>query len=248
MSLETASLLYRRPALYDAVNEPDTAAVARLIAGHRTRPATTVLDIGCATGALLASLPAHYIERVGVDLQPGMIHYASRAHPDLELHAGDARTIRLGRTFDAITCVGLTLAYLHTTDDFDAAIATLAAHAHAGTVIVLQTLTEPIESRGPFDATVSLGNGSARITTTYEWEDPFLVMRRRWCLHPSEIANDHLRRRVWSVQQLRTALAQAGLSPADALEGGYLLATATGQSTTMATGVNTATTSQERSG
>lgn len=37
MSLEAASLLYRRPDLYDEINKPDTATVAQLIAAYRPR-------------------------------------------------------------------------------------------------------------------------------------------------------------------------------------------------------------------
>jgi SAM-dependent methyltransferase len=46
-----------------------------------------VLDLGCGTGDLLASLaPAH---GVGVDLSPNMIALARQNHPNLTFHVGD---------------------------------------------------------------------------------------------------------------------------------------------------------------
>lgn len=46
-----------------------------------------ILDLGCGTGRLLASLrPAR---GVGVDLSPLMVDEARRRHPDLEFHVGD---------------------------------------------------------------------------------------------------------------------------------------------------------------
>jgi SAM-dependent methyltransferase len=46
-----------------------------------------ILDLGCGTGRLLASLrPAR---GVGVDLSPKMVGEARRRHPDLEFHVGD---------------------------------------------------------------------------------------------------------------------------------------------------------------
>jgi len=53
------------------------------------------------------------------------------------------RSVRLGHTFDAITCVGFALSYLHTVDDIRAAFTTFAAHAHIGTVLLLQLPIAP---------------------------------------------------------------------------------------------------------
>ncbi len=50
-------------------------------------PGSRILDLGCGTGRLLASLrPAR---GVGVDLSPMMVEEARRRHPDLEFHVGD---------------------------------------------------------------------------------------------------------------------------------------------------------------
>lgn len=52
-----------------------------------------VLELGCGTGQLLASLdPAH---GVGLDISEGMINVARSQHPNLEFHAGDMEDARV---------------------------------------------------------------------------------------------------------------------------------------------------------
>lgn len=65
-----------------------------------------VLEIGCGTGDLLASLnPSH---GVGVDVDPDIIAHARQHHPELEFHTMDAHQLDLGgRTFDVVVMVDL---------------------------------------------------------------------------------------------------------------------------------------------
>lgn len=214
-ALRRASLLYRRPELYDAFSTPDTPTVSALVAAHRTVAPTTVLDVGCGTGALLADLPAGYTERVGIDLQPEMVASGRLRRPGLDLRVADMREFRLGRTFDAIVCVGLCLAYAHTREDLVATLTTLAVHAAPDAVIVIQTLTDPIVEGAGTTVTVRGIEASSR----YEWRDPFVVLRRRWRFADGTTAEDELVRRVWRVGELGDALARAGLVPMDGRDG-----------------------------
>jgi SAM-dependent methyltransferase len=63
-----------------------------------------VLELGCGTGHLLASLRPSV--GVGVDISLGMVDAARRAHPDLTFHVGDMEDpellAQLGGPFDAI--------------------------------------------------------------------------------------------------------------------------------------------------
>ena len=52
------------------------------------RPGAAVLELGCATGDLLASVQPAY--GVGVDLSPRMLEEARRKHPDLTFLEADA--------------------------------------------------------------------------------------------------------------------------------------------------------------
>jgi SAM-dependent methyltransferase len=64
------------------------------------RPGAKVLELGCATGDLLASVrPAI---GVGVDLSPRMLDEARRKHPELTFHEGDANFFESGQRFNYI--------------------------------------------------------------------------------------------------------------------------------------------------
>jgi SAM-dependent methyltransferase len=63
-------------------------------------PGADVLEIGTATGELLAHLaPAR---GVGIDVAPRMIEIASRKFPGLEFHCASYRDFRPGRPFDYV--------------------------------------------------------------------------------------------------------------------------------------------------
>lgn len=50
------------------------------------------------------------------------------------------RTVRLGRTFDLVTCLGNSLSYALTDHDLADTVRTFAAHAHGGTLLVVDPL------------------------------------------------------------------------------------------------------------
>src|SRR4029453_11040222 len=74
------------------------------------------------------------------DFLESNIAYARSARRGLTLHVGDMRTIRLGRTFDVITCFGNALSYALTDEDLERVAATFGAHAHAGTLLMVDAL------------------------------------------------------------------------------------------------------------
>ena len=210
MGLETASLLYRRPELYDALNTPDTATIWSLVQQHCSALPKSLLDLGCGTGSFLSSLPGHLSRRVGVDVQPGMVAFAVATHPELDVSVGDIRTVRLGEQFDVVTCIGMSLAYLLEVEDLRAGLGSITAHTHEHSVVVIHTMTAPVDSTET-TATVTVAGHSASVTSRYQWQEPFVLMHRRWRLDDGSEHTDMLCRRVWTVEQLRSALADAGL-------------------------------------
>jgi SAM-dependent methyltransferase len=91
-----------------------------------------VLEVGCGTGDLLASLEPS--EGVGVDLSGAMVEQAARRHPNLEFHHTAAEKLELpGRKFDYIVLSDL-VGYLF---DIRAALDQLRALSHPGTRIVI---------------------------------------------------------------------------------------------------------------
>ena len=63
-------------------------------------PRSSVVEIGCGTGELLAAVEPR--EGVGVDLSPRMIERAREQFPGLEWIVGDAETLSLDRRFDYV--------------------------------------------------------------------------------------------------------------------------------------------------
>lgn len=94
----------------------------------------TLLDLGTGGGHHLVHLAAAF-DTVGVDLSPGMLENARRLVPGAELHRGDMRDFRLGRTVDAVIAHDA-IPYMRTRDDLRAAFATARAHLRPGGVFV----------------------------------------------------------------------------------------------------------------
>ncbi len=63
-------------------------------------PGASVLEIGCGTGTLLASLSPR--RGVGVDISPRMVEIAASKFPGLSFLVSDAEALDLGETFEYI--------------------------------------------------------------------------------------------------------------------------------------------------
>jgi SAM-dependent methyltransferase len=138
------SLLYREPRLYDVVFPDSDGTTAKMVrtAMRRYLPEMprSILDMGCGTGQHLQALATNIPECYGVDLLASNIAYARSVRAGIAFQVGDMRTVRLGRTFDLVTCLGNTLSYALTDQDLADVVSTFAAHAHSGTLIVADPL------------------------------------------------------------------------------------------------------------
>jgi len=103
------------------------AAEVHAIIQERNPAAGTLLDVACGTGHHLSYLRDHYSAE-GVDISEEMLRVARARLPDVPLHHADMRTLDLGRTFDAVTCLFSSIGYaqepdeLATTDEYVAAV------------------------------------------------------------------------------------------------------------------------------
>ena len=108
-----------------------------------------MLDVGCGTGRLLETLARTIPERWGVDLLESNITYARSVRTGVTFQVGDMRTVRLARTFDLVTCLGNALSYALSDDDLADTVRTFAAHAHGGTLLVV----DPLNARAYLEGT-----------------------------------------------------------------------------------------------
>lgn len=133
---------------YDLLyRDKDYAAEARYVHGliqQHAPAASSILDLGCGTGAHAAEFAALGYEVHGVDLSEGMLQSArsrrSRLAPELaarlDFSAGDVRSFRAGRRFDVVTALFHVVSYQvedeHLTRTFD----TAATHLEPGGIFL----------------------------------------------------------------------------------------------------------------
>jgi len=93
-----------------------------------------VLDLGCGGGHVAVHLKAR-LDLTLVDLSEQMLAASRRLNPECEHLRGDMRTIRLGRTFDAVL-VHDAVDYMTCEDDLRQVIGTAFAHCRPGGIAV----------------------------------------------------------------------------------------------------------------
>jgi SAM-dependent methyltransferase len=134
-------MAHRGPLLYDElaswfhlVTPPEEYAVegpyyAGALAGA-TSPAATLLELGCGGGNNASYLKVRFACTL-TDLSPAMLDQSRRLNPECEHLQGDMRSLRLGRTFDAVFLNDAVM-YLTTEADLRLAIETAFAHCRPG--------------------------------------------------------------------------------------------------------------------
>jgi SAM-dependent methyltransferase len=92
----------------------------------------TLLELGSGGGNNAFYLKRHFLPTL-VEPAPGMRAQSSRLNPDCEHFDGDMRSVRLGRTFDAVF-IQDAICYMITTEDLEKAVATAWVHCRPGGV------------------------------------------------------------------------------------------------------------------
>jgi trans-aconitate methyltransferase len=100
-----------------------------------TRPCETLLELGSGGGNNAVHLKAH-LRLTLTDLSPAMLAESRRLNPECEHVEGDMRTLRLGRTFDAVLLHDAVM-YLTTEDDLRRALVTAREHLRPGGAALL---------------------------------------------------------------------------------------------------------------
>ena len=123
----------------------EEAAYAASILGSAPIPVREVLELGSGGGHNAVHLKAHFTLTL-VDLSEGMLDVSRRLNPECRHLQGDMRTIRLGRTFDAVF-VHDAVDYMTTETDLRQAMETAFVHCRPGgiTMFLPDNTTETFE-------------------------------------------------------------------------------------------------------
>ncbi len=145
---------------YSLVSRPkeyaeEAAHVLALLAAGAEGPVETLLELGAGAGHLASHLTATLSCTLS-DLSPDMLALSRQLNSDCEHVAGDMRSLRLDRLFDAVL-IHDAVGYMTTEADPAAAIGTAAAHLRGGGVAIfipddIRDDYAPHEEEGGFGA------------------------------------------------------------------------------------------------
>jgi SAM-dependent methyltransferase len=131
--------------------------------------AKSLLDLGCGTGKHAALLKRHGLEVCGVDLSQTMLDKARQNHPDIPFHAGDARQVRLGQSFDVVTSLFHVASYQTSNLDFESYLATAKAHLNPGGLFIFDFWYGPgVLSDRPLVRVKRMQNDQIKVTRIAE--------------------------------------------------------------------------------
>jgi SAM-dependent methyltransferase len=133
------------------------------------RPVSTVLELGSGGGHNASHMKKLYTLTL-TDLSPDMLRVSEQLNPECEHIEGDMRTLRLGRTFDAVF-VHDAVAYITTEPDLEAAMHTAFEHVRPGGV----ALFVPDDTVENYDGRASTGGNDlpdGRQLRYLEWPHP----------------------------------------------------------------------------
>ncbi|HTP56372.1 MAG TPA: class I SAM-dependent methyltransferase [Thermoplasmata archaeon] len=194
----------------------ESAAIVRLVRRWGPRPARTLLDVACGTGAHLRYL-ARSFACTGLDASPEMLAVARRAVPRARFVRGSMPRFDLPERFDVVTCLFSAIGYVRDERTLRATLRTFARHLVPGGLLIVEPwLTPSLWKPGSVHlATVPSRRGPiARMNTS-------ITRRGRSLMDMHYLVGDGERIRHWverhdmglfSVRQMKAAFGAAGLT------------------------------------
>jgi SAM-dependent methyltransferase len=143
----------------------EAAFFHRLLSESSNPPPLRVLELGSGGGSNAFHLKAHYVMTL-TDISSDMLAVSRDLNPECKHVIGDMRTLRLGRTFDAVF-VHDAIDYMASESDLRAALETARVHCKAGGT----ALFVPDHVRETFVASTHWGgeDGVERSLRYLEW-------------------------------------------------------------------------------
>jgi len=199
--------------------EEEAAYAARILTAGPA-PVRQVLELGSGGGHNAVHLKAHLTMTL-VDLSDSMLEMSRRINPECEHRQGDMRTVRLGRTFDAVF-VHDAVGYMTSEDDLRLAIETAFVHCRPGANAVFL----PDDIAETFEAATDCGGGDgadgrAARYLAWEWdpdpEDTWFVTEYAFVLREEDgsvrVVHETHRQGLFSRHAWLRLLGDAGFEP-----------------------------------
>lgn len=188
-----------------------------------------ILDVACGTFAIDIHLIRRGYRVAGRDRSPDMLRVASQAMRHAGVRAslgmGDMRNLDLGRTFDAVVCLGTAFNYLATPADVRDGLRVFRRHVRPGGLLVLDATNFDSWIRNPMNVRAEVDHRAPdgmRIAIF-----AFNAQDRRRRLHYARFITALERRgrvdlawseaplRIWDRRGLDAALRRSGFRPAE---------------------------------
>lgn len=133
-------------------------------------PVTTVLNLGCGGGHIDMTLKKRF-KITGVDKSEAMLELARKLNPEANYIAGDMRTARLGRLFDAVV-VHDAISYMLTQEDLMEVFKTAYAHLKPGGLFITVVEETPEHFQQNRVAAYTRSRDQVEITSIEHFYDP----------------------------------------------------------------------------
>ncbi len=158
--------------------------------------ASSLLELGCGTGAVLCGLSA-IGSLAGMDISPNMLDIARARLPDAQFIQGDISSFNLGRRFDVIVCTYDVLNHLTEFNRWISCFACTCEHLAEGGLFIFDINTvgqlNRVACEQPrvyeFDGNTAIVNVSAKECSFYDWHVRIFehVADSRYRLHRGQI-------------------------------------------------------------
>lgn len=140
--------------LYTYKDYVDEASIVhRAVRMIRGKPSSSLLDLGCGTGAHVAAFIKLGYDCVGLDTSRGMLRRARQkfSGTDRQPHfqLGTITSYRIPRVFDVITCLFHVISYLTTIDEVGAFFRSAKKHIAPDGVLVFDCWDTSLVNRNP---------------------------------------------------------------------------------------------------
>ena len=138
--------------------DKDYSSEAQLLAeliGERVDRPSSILDVGCGTGAHARGLLDLGFRVDGVDIEPEFVKIASAKCPEGRFRVGDMTALDLPGRYDAVLCLFSAIGYVLTEPALNATIDGMARHLNPGGVVIVDPWFEPDQSSDAWISTLS---------------------------------------------------------------------------------------------